>query len=53
MPRRQERAMGRKLAKRFMIAFGLGLALALIFDHSALGFAVGFAVIFGSGYATE
>lgn len=45
--------MGQKLAKRFVFAFGLGLTLALIFDHSALGFAVGFAVIFGSGVATE
>lgn len=45
--------MGQKLAKRFMIAFGLGLALALIFDHSALGFAAGFAIIFGGGFVTE
>jgi hypothetical protein len=46
-------AMSQKLAKRFMIAFGLGLVLAMIFDHSALGFALGFAVVFGGGLVTE
>ncbi|SDU72744.1 hypothetical protein SAMN04488563_4398 [Jiangella alkaliphila] len=46
-------AMGQKLAKRFMVAFGLGLLLALIFDHSAAGFAVGFAIVFGAGLAAE
>lgn len=45
--------MGQKLGKQFLIAFGLGLTLGLIFDHSALGFAVGFAVIFGAGLASK
>jgi hypothetical protein len=45
--------MNQKLARQFMVAFGLGLGLALIFDHSALGFAVGFAVIFGFGVAAQ
>lgn len=45
--------MGQKLAKRFMVAFGLGLLLALVFDHSAAGFAVGFALVFGGGLAAE
>lgn len=46
-------AMSEKLAKRFVVAFGLGLVLALVFDHSALGFAVGFGVVFGGGLAVE
>jgi hypothetical protein len=46
-------AMSQKLAKRFMVAFGLGLVLALIFDHSALGFALGFAAVFGGGLVAE
>ena len=45
--------MGQKLAKRFLVAFGLGLVLALIFDHSAAGFAVGFALVFGGVLAAE
>lgn len=45
--------MSQKLAKRFMVAFGLGLVLALIFDHSALGFALGFAAVFGGGLVAE
>lgn len=46
-------AMSEKLAKRSVIAVGLGLVLALIFDHSALGFAVAFGVVFGGGLAAE
>lgn len=46
-------AMSQKLGKQLVFAFGLGLVLALIFDHSAVGFAVGFAVIFGAGVAAE
>jgi hypothetical protein len=45
--------MSQKLGKQLVFAFGLGLVLALVFDHSALGFAAGFAIIFGVGVAAE
>lgn len=45
--------MSEKWAKRLVLAFGLGLVLALVFGNSALGFAVGFGVVFGGGVAAE
>lgn len=46
-------AMSEKLTKRLVTAFGLGLVLALVFDHTPLGFAVGFGVVFGGGVAMD
>ena len=46
-------AMSDTLTKRLVTAFGLGLVLALIFDHTPLGFAVGFGVVFGGGVAVK
>lgn len=50
-------AMGEILAKRIVIAFGLGLVLGLVLGvvvgDVAIGFAIGVAVVFGLGLFTR
>ncbi|HEX6337570.1 MAG TPA: hypothetical protein VFZ85_11490 [Jiangellaceae bacterium] len=41
--------MGEQAAKRVVLALLLGVMLGMIFDDSALGMALGVALVFGSG----
>lgn len=45
----QGAAMGEKIAKRIVIALGLGVLLGAIFDDNALGMALALALVFGTG----
>lgn len=49
MDESQGSAMSENLAKRIVIALGLGLVFGMMFDDSALGFAFGLALVFGTG----
>ncbi len=41
--------MGEKVAKRIVVALGLGVLLGAIVDDNALGMALGLAIVFGTG----
>lgn len=45
----QGAAMGEKVAKRIVVALGLGVLLGAIVDDNALGMALGLAIVFGTG----
>jgi hypothetical protein len=47
-----ERPMGEQAAKRLILALVLGVVLGMIFDDSAIGMALGFAIVFGAGLFT-